>query len=423
MLQIGWASKDITPDKPVWLCGYAARTKKSDGAHDPLFAKTCYLSDGKMEAALISCDLIALSYEQEQTIRRMTKECCGVENIVVAATHTHSGPGTCQQLEFTPGTLDQVWIDNVLERIAESVSLAKQAAQPGTIYVASSVVPEVAKNRRTGETVTDAELRVLWAENLSGEVSGIMVNYACHATILDSSNYLISADFPYYLCEGLQKRFQGAVAMFFNGACGDLNIGYSADSSALGVDMGELRGYRNAEKMAAHILEGVWRAMQSPVQLAPELIFRRIPLRFPMRDDMPDRQAILNEMDELKRSGLRDINAKTRQIYLSCLFTQVKTYCADSLNHLDGESVILCIGNALIVTIPGELFCEIGIQIKNIFSEKHIPLLFGYANGYFGYLPTRKAFIAGGYECETSVHCQDTEQYLLKTMKKAANSI
>ena len=421
MLQVGWAMQDITPCDQVMQSGYAARTHKSDGVHDPLFAKVCYISDGLLETALVSCDLICLSHEQQREIRRRAMERCGFDNMVIGTTHTHSGPGTCSQLEWEPGILDPVWIEDMLGKVVESIAQAKSSAQPGEFFAGFAVVPEVAKNRREGETAADHSLNVLWAKDRAGCVTGLIVNYACHATVLDSSNYLISADYPQYIYEGIQRDFPGAASMFFNGACGDVNIGYSADESALGFDMGEIRSYQNAERIAELILQGVRRAMASNVSLNPKLAFRSIPLLLPLRANLPGEDSVIHEMNALEQGGLQDFGSKTRYTYLTCLLANIKAYSTCFRDHIDGESVILCLGETLIVTVPGELFCEVGMAIKDIFSRVgYIPMLFGYANGYFGYMPTKRAFAVGGYECETSVHGPDTEQYILDKMTEAA---
>jgi hypothetical protein len=55
------------------------------------------------------------------------------------------------------------------------------------------------------------------------------------------------------------------------------------------------------------------------------------------------------------------------------------------------------IGPLAAVTVPGELFCEIGMRIKAASPFPHT-LIAGYANGSVGYLPTAEAYPEGGYE-------------------------
>ena len=55
------------------------------------------------------------------------------------------------------------------------------------------------------------------------------------------------------------------------------------------------------------------------------------------------------------------------------------------------------IGPLAAVTVPGELFTEIGMRIKAASPFSHT-LIAGYTNGSVGYLPTVEAYPEGGYE-------------------------
>lgn len=87
----------------------------------------------------------------------------------------------------------------------------------------------------------------------------------------------------------------------------------------------------------------------------------------------------------------------------------MKKYCRVILN---AEINILGIGDAILVTIPGELFCKLGLKIKKIFSPKKA-MIVGYANDLIGYTLTREAFAQGGYEVETSIFSKETGNILI----------
>ena len=61
----------------------------------------------------------------------------------------------------------------------------------------------------------------------------------------------------------------------------------------------------------------------------------------------------------------------------------------------------LRINDTLIWSAPVELFCEIAANVRQHSPFAHT-FYFGYTNGWFGYLPTAKAFAEGGYEPNTS---------------------
>ena len=91
----GVASVNITPDGPIWLSGYANRTKPSEGVAHPLFAKALALEDSKgVRVVFITTDLIGLPRSvADLAAARILKE-YGIErsNLVLNSSHTHTGP-------------------------------------------------------------------------------------------------------------------------------------------------------------------------------------------------------------------------------------------------------------------------------------------------------------------------------------------
>ena len=55
-----------------------------------------------------------------------------------------------------------------------------------------------------------------------GAIAAI-VNFACHATVLFSTNMQISADYPGYAVRTVQRIIGDVPVLFLNGACGDVN--------------------------------------------------------------------------------------------------------------------------------------------------------------------------------------------------------
>jgi hypothetical protein len=64
------------------------------------------------------------------------------------------------------------------------------------------------------------------------------------------------------------------------------------------------------------------------------------------------------------------------------------------------DQVCFAMGDTAFISIPGELFTEIGMRIKAESPFAHTYLL-GLANGHIGYIPTRVAIHLGGYEVDT----------------------
>jgi len=428
MLKVGFSSKDICPQHPMWLGGYAARIKPSCGIHDAIYTKAFYVSDGKEEAVLVSCDTLCLMEDQVRHIKDKAFDRYKIENVSVSATHTHSAPETRTQVEVGCNPYSQEWLTFVEDVTVEAIGEAIRSAEPMKLYAGAMPAPGVTKNRRAGETTVDDTLMVLRAEDIHGRTRGIIINFSCHCTVLDANNYLVSADYPGYIYKKLSER-NHATVMFFNGACGNLNIGYSADASALGEDMGDVRTYENAEKKADILIENINKILQVSTEIKPHIFFRRLPLEFPLKDNLPSEKELRDTISEYNRriSECSVKKQKTKleieKVYFTSLLENVIGYHTEGKSSISGESFLIGIGNILLVTVPGELFCEIGITIKNIFSDKWHTSILGYTNGYLGYLPTKAAQLKGGYECETSVHSIASEEYIINAIRSEKQNL
>ena len=304
------------------------------------------------------------------------------------------------------------WCDRMVEEAVLAAEEALQNRAPATLYGGFTHVPSVTKNRR-GEDAVDDELFAMRVVGPDGKTRGILVNYACHCTVLDASNYLISADYPGYLYQGLSSRYDDAVVMFTNAACGNLNIGYSADSSALGADMGDVRSYANASAKAADIQAGVEKIFASEAELDDRLSFHPFQYEMPLKADLPTPAAVLARMDALQAQleVATDDAERTRlelqYVYETCMYDNVTEFETEGKQSITADGAVLRLGNVAFLTVPVELFCEIGLRLKAAYLPELRLVVLGYSNGDYGYLPTREAMEKGGYECETSVHSAD----------------
>src|ERR1044071_2661234 len=89
----GLATIDITPPVGWRMSGYFYE-RLSTGTHDPLQAKAMVLQQGDERAALVFCDLIGVPASLTGPIRAAASKKTGIPaaNIMIAATHTHTGP-------------------------------------------------------------------------------------------------------------------------------------------------------------------------------------------------------------------------------------------------------------------------------------------------------------------------------------------
>ncbi len=372
-LEAGAATIEITPQPPlgVPMSGYGGDTydHRSQATHDPLHARVLVLDDGRSRTALITLDLIGLNQGDLPTRLREL----GIGNWVLASSHTHGGPKVLSLLE--PFAEDRTWpVDDpyvtwLENRIAEGTARALERMQPATLSVAKGSV-DISFNRRlvhTDGTVemiwganrarrytgpTDPEVGVVRVDDRAGNPLAILLNYACHPVVLGSGNRQLTADYPGYACAYLERRFPGTVALFLQGADGDLDPYIDVQNDfAPAQDQGEELGRE---------VERVVRALD------------------PYREGQPH---------ALELHPLIEV---THYQYTFAGFY-------DRSQSIETPFSLLRIGDRLaFVNLPGEPFVELQLDLK---ARSPLPFTFliGYANGYAGYFPTLKANREGGY--------------------------
>ncbi|MDD3213125.1 MAG: neutral/alkaline non-lysosomal ceramidase N-terminal domain-containing protein [Eubacteriales bacterium] len=423
---LGKATREITPRGPVYLMGYAARWgRKTRGeVHDPIYTKALYLQKGGERLLLITADLCELTYDVCSRMRQKIAEATGVPHVVIALTHTHSAPNTAPQA--AEDDYDPQWLEWVLGRMTEAALEAIASPTEALVSAAQTVVQEVGKNRRPGKTVTDPTLTVLAFTGKGGEVVTLLVNYACHATVLDGNSYAISADYPGFLYRQLEARCPGAMVQFTNGAAGDINIGYSSDATALGVPM-DFRTFAVAEQKAAVLSEKIAEMLKTMPEPVDDLQVIPFAVDYPLRKNRPTAQALRAELAKLAAEADAAPDGEARQakklkwIYAMCLL-QTQTGVGEGETK-STESMLLKIGDALLVTTPTELFAEGGMAVKAALPQGHPAVVLGYANGYVAYLPTPEAMREGGYEAETTPFAETAMQTLVDRVGEAAQKL
>lgn len=104
----GLATEIITPTKPMWMSGYASRTKPAEGKVHDLWAKALCLEDGSgHRSLLITLDLVGIDRETALGIRNRIaqKHKISLGAVTLACSHTHSGPvvgNTLRAMYFLP---------------------------------------------------------------------------------------------------------------------------------------------------------------------------------------------------------------------------------------------------------------------------------------------------------------------------------
>jgi hypothetical protein len=392
---------------------YAAR-----GVHDPLCAKAVVLADSQgTKAAVLAIDVCMLDRDNVARVRQSIAAGCGVppENVLVHATHTHSGPAISSALEMGIDLArHQADIEAFLDRAASAVAAANDCLAEGSLAVGYSREDRISFNRRLrrsdgttqmnwealGPNFDPDQIEGTWGKidpqvtclvvEYKGEPTVGVVNFGLHPAILAGDNWLYSADYPGYLTESLKRTIGDDFAtVFLNGCCGNVNhINYRDPLQGRGYQMTQRVGYMLGA--AAH------EAIRSRVAIeaGPLAVSReKVVLERTKVSEEKRRwcEAVLEEARRNPPQG--QVDGLPDSYYATTLLRMYqRQHEPDAV-----EVMALRIGSLALVGLPGECFYELGLEIKRQSPAAHT-LVVELSNDAIGYIPTREAFTQGGYE-------------------------
>jgi hypothetical protein len=419
MLKAGVAKVDVTPPVGARMAGFAGRVFPALAVHDPLWAKAIVFDNGRSRVAMVGMDLIGISEKSVAAVREQVASSPGLapEAVMISGSHTHSGPAFYDEDRFTE--LEETYWAALPEKLASAVTEAAGSLAPVRVGVASGW-SAIGINRREvtpeGTVILgrnhfgrfDPEVGVVRFERTDGTPLAAMVNYACHAVCLMADNYLISADYPGFAMHAIEERLPGAMGLFFQGACGNVNPREAA------VDHGLMSGGGFA--IAAHAGEALAReAVRTWQKAVPGeaatvgSTSRRISLPTNRARALKNAEAALERAQRVAGQPVPECNPYSTWYdppSVERAQKRVERLTAQGEAPVECEIQALTVGPVSFVAWPGEVFCDFGHEVK-----QRAPLrptyTIGYANGSIGYVPVPEAFEEGGYEAEVAAHLAD----------------
>jgi hypothetical protein len=398
--------------------GYTARVGPSQGVHDDLHARAIVIDDGETSIALVSCDLLGVDRRLVAEARDHASRATDIppENIFIAATHTHGGPAG---LRFQG--LDESLLDVTARHIAGAIAAAHRAKRPAVLKIGSAKVDSVAQNRRHPDWPVDTNLFVLLLDDpdpLRPPVAAA-INFSCHATVLYSTNMLLSADYPGYASRTVGRVFPDLDAAFFNGACGNVNPAWIKQDHVEAERVGKVVGSAAARLIAelrplgpgqrAHNIR--WdEHPELPVTAGTlvgdiKLCVASREVELPSKRYLPDEEydATVNEL-EARAASLEAGEAVERRPVMEQL-TKLRTERAVAKfmrgrpdQPIRAEIMAIGLGHGVaLLGLPGECFVETIAEIRGQAGLRYLPVAC-YANHYIGYVVPPAAFDEGGYE-------------------------
>lgn len=394
----GAAKVAITPEQPMWMAGYAARTRPADGKLTELWAKALVLEDSDgHRGVVLTLDLVGIDRTLSQALCDSLKEQYGLqrEQLVVCTSHTHSGPVVGRNLaplhyllldEPQRQTVDE-WAATFHKQVVAVVGEAIGQLAPSELTWGSGTStlavnrrnnpPEAVPQSRTEGTLqgpSDYDVPVLAVRDAGKKLTAVLFGYACHATTL--SGYQWSGDYPGYAQIDLETQHPGCVAMFFAG-CG-------ADQNPLPrgtVELARHYGERLATAVDTILMASQMRAVEGALRTT----YCEIDLPL---DTLPTREEI-------------EINAKSENRYevarATMLLKQIDDGIPLSPTYPYPVSVWSIGDGPQFVTLGGEVVVDYAIRLKSELAGSQTWVA-GYANDVMAYVPSRRVLAEGGYE-------------------------
>ena len=399
-LKGGCAKVNITPPLGIPLIG--SYGKPSDDILDELYAKALVFNDGNNTLVIVSCDLLYTPLEEiAGPARRIIAEKTGIpeRNILICATHTHSGPEVFTKSKFRtaadapPPAIDRYYLDTLVKKIAGSALIAHKEMQQVKIGAAKGQAPEIVYNRRpknkdglvkmaftlppevraTRKVVVDPgggvrttfvlpddkaewkfgpidpEVCVLRVESMDGEILASLVNFGCHpVTIYPHLSTAISADYPAYVTSVVEGA-EGGLCLFTLGLAGD----------AVPFDRGVLPRRQIGRAVGGEAIR---------------------------------RLQFITTTGDVTLSGL-----KKEVAFPAKKLPSPNTDSDKTPEHVTSEIQVLRLGDIYILGLPGEVLVEVGLAIKKRAGLEKL-FIISLSNDAIGYVCHSAAYDEGGYE-------------------------
>ena len=421
-LKAGVATVNITPPVGCYLQGYT-RGKPSIGIHDELFAKAIVFDDGKTKAAIITSDLIGLESASVSAIREQIEQTTGVpgKNVMVATSHTHAGPAV---MDLGGDPKDGVYVCELEKKLAGSVRMAAAELQPVTLGVGIGEMDFNINRRLTtapGTTpmlpnpdgVVDRRVKVVRVDTAAETPLAVLMHYVCHSTVFGGANLYISGDYPGRTQQFVEYAYEsGTTALFLQGCCGNIRPNLVTEEGNFRAGSpSELA--RIGRRLGAEVVK-VCEAIQSKPVSQISVSSKQFGILY---DKLPTSE----ELQQLIAAG--DQQSDWAKAMLERLETgKLKP-------EVEIEIQVLKLDGIWFVTLPGEPFLEIGLQIEEKLNGNVFAV--GYANGNVGYLCTEASYAEGGYEpvgsykgyFQPAQFRPETEHLLVETALELAQQI
>ena len=438
VLKAGAAKVDITPDKSLFLYGYPHVERYSQGIHDPLYASALVLDNSIGELVFCTVDLINISKYITKKVRAEITQKCGIpkKNIMISATHTHSGPRITEMLSSKHDKVvppaDKEYVEILIEKISRVITQAYNNKVECEMAMTIADGKDIGGNRRKKGGLADPEVPVMvLRKKQDKQIYGILSIYCMHPTVLHEDSKLYSADFPGYTREYLlDKLGRDIVYLYHTGPEGNQSPRHYVKSTTF--DEAKRLGYMLGERIYNKVLkveEGHYKSWLELKTISKEVDFPAKQMPGLEEADKNLEQAVERlerlRQDKAPKAEIRTaecgwFGAEEMVTLARCRVDGKLTQMLEDV--LPAEIQVFKVNEAFFVNVPGELFVEYSLRIKEPFSGNVFVTCL--ANGELqGYIVTREAVEEGGYEASNSLFGPEAGDIIVRESINLINKI
>ena len=423
----GFSRVNITPMLGIFVTGYF-KPRYAEGVLDELEINTLALACGDTKVLLMSADLCGINQKLSKILAEDICAATGLtrESVYIHTTHTHTGPampGRCCE-EAEGELIDEYW-QFLRRKFADAAVMALADLKPAKMGYGIGDAPNISFIRRfrmkdgsiktnpgvnnpdivapVGEV--DTRVNVVRFDREGGDTL-VFVNFGDHPDVVGGN--LISADWPRFLRETVEKTLDDTKCVFFNGAQGDVNHvnvhptgGYLND---MFMDFDDVaRGYGHSRYMGRVVAGGVLQAFDKVKYVDVETLkAERRTIRIPSNRATAEELVLAHKYNDLHNAG-RDADIPYKGMMLTTVVAEAgrMVRLENGPDFFDMELSGVAVGPVALIGIPGEPFNGVGLGLKAAEGwELVCPCCL--VNGSEAYFPMRECYEEGGYEARSS---------------------
>ena len=387
----GAAAVVITPQESLWMAGYAARNKPSEGTAQELHAKALALKDADgNRLVIVTTDLIGIPRSLRDAVAKeaQAKYELPPAALLLNASHTHCGPvvrsggSVLYDLGAEQSQRIEKYVAELQTKLVTVIGAALADLKPATLAY-SHARAGFAMNRRLPSAKgpinspypdgpVDHGVPVLRVDGADGKLRAVLFGYACHNTTL--SFYQYCGDYAGYAQEYVEKAHPGVTALFLMGCGGDQNP----------YPRGTLEQAQQHGRSLANAVEAA---------LLPKASRVRGPLRSALEEVTLDFTPLSRE--ELLQ--LKDSKDKVDRKRAEVLLAELEATGKINAKYAYPIQVVQFGGDLTLVGLAGETVVDYALRLKRELTGAKVWVA-GYTNDVFGYVPSLRVLKEGGYE-------------------------